>query len=42
MRKAFAKAMKQLPESLALSLTYDRGKEMTEHKKFTMDAKIKV
>ena len=42
MRKAFAKAMKQLPESLTLSLTYDRGKEMAEHKKFTMDTKIKV
>lgn len=41
-RKAFAKAMKQLPESLTLSLTYDRGKEMAEHKKFTMDTKIKV
>jgi len=41
-RKAFAKAMKQLPESLTLSLTYDRGKEMAEHKKFTMDTQIKV
>ncbi|MFM7587428.1 MAG: IS30 family transposase, partial [Bacteroidota bacterium] len=41
-RKAFAKAMKQLPKSLTLSLTYDRGKEMAEHKKFTMDTKIKV
>jgi len=41
-RKAFSKAMKQLPESLTLSLTYDRGKEMAEHKKFTMDTKIKV
>jgi IS30 family transposase len=41
-RNAYAKAMKQLPESLTLSLTYDRGKEMTEHKKLTMDTKIKV
>jgi IS30 family transposase len=41
-RKAFAKAMKQLPESVTLSLTYDRGKEMAEHMKFTMDTKIKV
>jgi len=41
-RNAYAKAMKQLTESLILSLTYDRGKEMTEHKKLTMDTKIKV
>lgn len=41
-RKAFAKAMRQLPESLAKTLTYDRGKEMSEHKKFTVDTKIQV
>ncbi len=34
--------MKQLPESLTLSLTYDRGKELAEHKKFAMDTKIKA
>jgi IS30 family transposase len=34
--------MKQLPESLTLSLTFDRGKEMAKHKKFTMDTKLKV
>jgi IS30 family transposase len=39
-RKVSAMAMKQLPESLSLSLTYDRGKEMAEHKKFTMDTNV--
>jgi len=34
--------MKQLPESLTRSLTYDRGKEMAEQKNFIMDTKIKV
>jgi IS30 family transposase len=40
--KAFAKAVKELPESQTLSLTYDRGKEMAEPKKFTQHTKIKV
>ncbi len=42
MRKAFAKAMNKLPESLARTLTYDRGKEMSEHKRFTVDTKMQV
>ena len=41
-RKEFAKAMRQLPASLVKSLTYDRGKEMAEHKKFTMATNIQV
>lgn len=41
-RKEFAKAMRNLPMALTKSLTYDRGKEMSEHKKFTIDTKIKV
>ena len=41
-RKAFSKAMKKLPECLARTLTYDRGKEMSEHKKFTVDTKMQV
>jgi IS30 family transposase len=41
-RKAFAKAMNKLPESLTRTLTYDRGKEMSEHKKFTVDTKMQV
>jgi IS30 family transposase len=40
--KAFAKAMHKLPESLTRTLTYDRGKEMSEHKKFTVDTKMQV
>ncbi len=41
-RKAFAKAMLSLPKEVALSLTYDRGKEMAEHRLFTEATKIQV
>lgn len=41
-RKAFAKKLVELPESLRISMTYDRGKEMAEHKTFTIDTGIKV
>ena len=41
-RKAFAREMKKLPNQMKLSLTYDQGKEMSEHKLFTKDTKIKV
>jgi IS30 family transposase len=41
-RKAFAKEMKIFPKQMTLSLTYDQGKEMTEHKLFTKDTEIKV
>jgi IS30 family transposase len=41
-RKAFARALKQLPKHLKLSLTYDRGKEMAQHQLFTKKTKIKV
>lgn len=41
-RKSFAREMKKLPAQMKLSLTYDQGKEMTEHKLFTRDTKIKV
>ena len=41
-RKAFAKELKTLPSQMTLSLTYDRGKEMTEHQLFTKQTKIKV
>lgn len=41
-RKAFAKEIKSLPQQMKLSLTYDRGKEMTQHKLFTKDTKMKV
>jgi len=41
-RKSFAKEMKNLPQQMKLSLTYDRGKEMTEHQFFTKQTQIKV
>ena len=34
--------MKKLPSQMKLSLTYDQGKEMSEHRLFTKDTKIKV
>ncbi len=41
-RKSFAKELKKLPKELRLSMTYDRGKEMSNHKLFTNDTKMKV
>lgn len=41
-RKAYVKAMKTIPKELAKTLTYDQGKEMSEHKKFTIDTGIQV
>lgn len=41
-RRAFAKKLKELPESLRKTMTYDRGKEMAEHKKFTIATGITV
>lgn len=41
-RKAFTKEFKSLPKQMAISMTYDRGKEMAEHKLFTKNTKIKV
>ena len=41
-RKAFAKETKKLPKQMKLSLTYDRGKEMSEHELFTKQTKIQV
>jgi len=41
-RKAFEREMKFLPRKMKLSLTYDQGKEMAEHKLFTKNTKIKV
>jgi len=41
-RKAFANKLKELPESLKKTLTYDRGKEMADHKKFTISTKMQV
>ena len=41
-RAAFSKEALHLPEQMRLTLTYDQGREMAEHKKFTRATKIKV
>jgi len=41
-REAFAKAIHRLPARMAKTLTYDQGKEMIEHKLFTIDTHMTV
>jgi IS30 family transposase len=41
-RKAYAKEIRTLPKELAKTLTYDQGKEMSDHKKFTLRTGMKV
>jgi len=41
-RKAFAKEAKKLPAHMRLSMTYDQGREMAQHKLFTKDTKMQV
>ena len=41
-RKAFARAMKRLPDQMAQTQTDDQGKEMSEHTRFTAETKIQV
>lgn len=41
-RKAFAKEVKKLPKELRLTMTYDQGREMAEHKLFTKETDMKV
>ena len=41
-RQAFAKAFQSVPAELKKSMTYDQGKEMSEHQKFTIDTGIQV
>ncbi len=41
-RKAFAKKLQSMPRDLKRSLTYDRGKEMAQHKQFTVSTKMQV
>ena len=41
-RKAYARALGALPKEIAKTLTYDQGKEMSEHKQFTIDTGIDV
>lgn len=41
-RKAYAKELTLLPKHVAKTLTYDQGKEMSEHRQFTIDTGIQV
>lgn len=41
-RQAFAREIKQTPRQMKLTLTYDQGREMAEHKLFSKQTKIKV
>jgi len=41
-RKAYARAFRSVPTELKKSLTYDQGKEMSEHQRFTIDSGIQV
>jgi IS30 family transposase len=41
-RTEFSKEIKKLPSTLRLSLTYDQGREMAQHKLFTKETKMKV
>jgi transposase, IS30 family len=41
-RKAYTRALGTLPREIARTLTYDQGKEMSEHKQFTIDTGIQV
>lgn len=40
--KAFAKEVKKLPEQMKLTMTYDQGREMAQHKLFTNITGVKV
>lgn len=41
-RKAYARVLRSVPTELVKTLTYDQGKEMSEHKTFTIDTGITV
>lgn len=41
-RTAYAHALHTVPTELAKTLTYDQGKEMSEHKRFTIETGIQV
>ena len=41
-RRAYARELRSVPRELAKTLTYDQGKEMSEHKTFTIDTGIQV
>jgi IS30 family transposase len=39
---ALSERVRKLPQELRCLLTWDRGKEMAEHKRFTMEADVQV
>lgn len=41
-RQAYADAFKTVPDELRKTLTYDQGKEMSEHQQFTIDTGMQV
>jgi len=41
-RKQFTKEIMKLPKQMRLTMTYDQGREMAQHKLFTKDTKMKV
>lgn len=41
-RKQFAKELKKLPKELRLSLTYDQGREMAQHKRLSEETEMKI
>jgi len=41
-REAYAEAFKTVPEELRKTLTYDQGKEMSQHEQFTIDTGMQV
>jgi IS30 family transposase len=41
-RTAYTKTLRTIPKELAKTLTYDQGKEMSEHQTFTIDTGIQV
>jgi len=41
-RKAYAETFKTVPNELSKTLTYDQGKEMSEHQQFTIDTGMQV
>jgi IS30 family transposase len=41
-RKAYTREVRTLPRQMRLSMTYDRGKEMAEHRLFTRDTQMQV
>lgn len=40
--RAYVKALRSLPKNLTKTLTYDQGKEMSQHQRFTMETDMQV